>query len=74
MLCEEAIVKERKKHQHGIISWTEFTEMALKVGIPMLAIPRAASFLHEVGVMLWFEEKNSGNYPKIFRCIDICQD
>ena len=66
MLCEEAIVKERKKQSHGIISWTEFTEIAMKVGIPVLAIPRAASFLHEVGVMLWFEEKNSGTFPTIF--------
>ena len=43
-----------------MISWDLFQEVALSCGIPGPLIPKAASYLHELGSLVHFNEHESG--------------
>eukprot|EP01132_Coremiostelium_polycephalum_P000699 gene699-862_t len=63
---DSLIISEREMNTPSIITFREFTEMALSCGIPKDQIQHAADFLKELGIIVFFEDNKSGLDQFIF--------
>ncbi|KAF2075746.1 hypothetical protein CYY_002928 [Polysphondylium violaceum] len=63
---ESLILSEREMNSPPIITFQEFSEMAISCGIPSTSIPHAADFLKELGIIVYFDDLKSGLDQFIF--------
>jgi len=63
---ESLILSEREMNSPPIITFQEFSEMAISCGIPSASIPHAADFLKELGIIVYFDDLKSGLDQFIF--------
>ncbi|PRP77349.1 hypothetical protein PROFUN_05594 [Planoprotostelium fungivorum] len=71
LLLEEKVLKERKRRLKGkpgypLMTYNEYSELALGCSISEDALPRATEFLYEVGVVIHFNDPNRGLSNVVF--------
>ncbi|EGC38713.1 hypothetical protein DICPUDRAFT_148631 [Dictyostelium purpureum] len=63
---ESLILSEREMNTPPIITFDEFSDMAQSCGIPATAVNKAADFLKELGIIVYFDDVKSGLDQFIF--------